>query len=111
MREILKEADPDAATFRNRWNAAITRKDSNALRRLVFGSEAHDQPAVTVALLGEQLTEIDAADAVKFLKEANERHPADFWILFKLAYACQVSNPPLNADAAALLYGGAGIAP
>ncbi len=99
LRDILKAADPDPTTFRNRWNAAIERKDLNAQRHLAFSSEVADQPTVRVVLLGSQLTKIDAADAVRFLKEANERRPGDFWILFRLGHACRLSTPPQTDDA------------
>jgi tetratricopeptide (TPR) repeat protein/serine/threonine protein kinase len=99
LRDVLKAADPDPATFRNRWNAAMTKKDEEALHNLAFSPEARNQPAVRVALLGWQLTSINAADAVKFLKDANDRRPGDFWILFRLGHACRRTTPPLTDDA------------
>jgi tetratricopeptide (TPR) repeat protein/serine/threonine protein kinase len=99
LRNVLKTADPDPAAFRNRWNAAMTKKDEEALHNLAFSPEAAKQPAVRVALLGWQLTSINSGDAVKFLKEANDRRPGDFWILFRLGHACRQTSPPLTDDA------------
>ena len=34
------------------------------------------------------------------LREGQRRHPADFWLAFELALACERRQPPLNDDAA-----------
>ena len=36
---------------------------------------------------------------MKFLREANERRPGDFWIAFELAWACQTTKPPATDEA------------
>ena len=100
LRGILRAAEPDLTTFRNRWNAALAQNDGDGLRHLAFGQEAGNQPAVMVVLMGRQLTQVNAEDAVKFLKATNERHPGDFWTLSELGYACLESKPPRMDEAA-----------
>ena len=104
LRGILKAADPDVTTFRNRWNAAMAQKDWDGLRHLAFGPEASTQPAARVALLGKQLTEAgSAADAVQLLKKVNEQRPGDFWIIFELAHGYSKMKPPAMDEAIRLL--------
>ena len=50
-------------------------------------------------MAGSYATLGDATEAVKFLKEANERRPGDFWIDFELAYACEQTKPPATDEA------------
>ncbi len=100
LRGVLKAADPDPTSFRNRYRMIVARKHWIGLRKLAADSEAKTQPAATLASLGRQLTATDgAAEAVEFLKEANEIHPGDFWIAFELAYASSKKEPPATDEA------------
>jgi tetratricopeptide (TPR) repeat protein len=100
LRRIVQAADPDPASWRNRWTAAARRKDLDVLRRLALSPEAKDQPTARLVLIGRTLIELGAAaEAVKFLKEANEQRPGDFWIAFQLAYACSKTKPPATDEA------------
>ena len=100
FRRVLQAADPDPASFPNRGDAALEKKDVDGLRRLADSSEAQDQPTVRLVMLARDLTELNAtAEAVKLLKEANERRPGDFWIVFELAYAYGKMKPPMTGEA------------
>jgi serine/threonine-protein kinase len=100
IRAILQAADPDPASFRNRWNAAAKQKDVDGLRRLAAAAEAQEQPAVRLVDFARTLVQLGAApEAVKLLKEANERHPGDFWIVFELAFACESTKPTATDEA------------
>jgi tetratricopeptide (TPR) repeat protein/tRNA A-37 threonylcarbamoyl transferase component Bud32 len=99
-RVILQAADPDPASVRNRWNAAMEKKDLDGLRRLATSSEVRDQPTVRLVAFARTLTELGAApEAVKFLKDANEQRPGDFWIAFELANACYATKPSATDEA------------
>ena len=50
LRRVLQAADPDPSSFRNRWNAALYKKDVDGLRRLAGSSEARDQPTARLVI-------------------------------------------------------------
>ena len=100
LREIIRAADPDPGSYRNRSQAMLDRKDWDGLRLLAFGSGATTPPGASLEWLGRKLKNADAAsEAVKFLKEATDRRPGDFWVVFELAYACRKTTPPATDEA------------
>ena len=100
LRGVLQAADPDPTSWRNRWNKAAAQEDLDSLGRLATSSEAKNQPTIRLVLFASTLTELGAAaEAVRFLKDANERRPGDFWIAFELAVACQSMKPPAADEA------------
>ncbi len=109
LRAVLPEAGtPTPPSFRNRWNAAVGKKDVDALRVLATNSEAMNQPMVRLVTFGRTLSDLGAApEAVKFLKAANERHPGDFWINFELGWASAQTKPAGHGAGDPLLHGGA----
>ncbi len=60
LRDVLKTADPDPAAFRNRWNAAMTKKDEEA------ASQSRLQP-------GGRQTARGAGGAARLATDVNQR--------------------------------------
>ncbi|HVS34478.1 MAG TPA: tetratricopeptide repeat protein [Gemmataceae bacterium] len=100
LHAIVAAADADPTSLRSRCDALIAKKDWQGLHQLAFGDEGKYIPAARLASLGWIIrAEGGAEAAVSFLKEANRRHPSDYWIAFELAAACRTSKPPAAAEA------------
>ena len=90
---IARVADPDP--FRNQLRDAWEGRDVQALEHLAASEKAADLPAATVVLLGDALADTGASQAaVALLRQAQFRHPADFWINQTLASALHRMQPP-----------------
>jgi tetratricopeptide (TPR) repeat protein len=86
--EVLRAADPDSASFRNRWRTAIDREDRAVLERLAAEAERRSLPVATVVNLARDLAGLnDVKMAISLLREAHWRHPEDFWLNIMLASA------------------------
>jgi tetratricopeptide (TPR) repeat protein len=84
LREVARRADPDP--WRNRLRDALAKKDRKALRALADDVARPAQPVVTLVALAAGLGEAgDAAGAVAVLRQAQRRHPGDFWVNHELA--------------------------
>jgi serine/threonine-protein kinase len=96
---IAREADPDR--WRNALRAALVRKDLPTLRALARDAKnVAGQPASSLFLLGIAL--MGAGDwpaGVRWLREAQERYPGDFWINHWLGYYLLGSKPPQTDEA------------
>ncbi|MEK6262212.1 MAG: tetratricopeptide repeat protein, partial [Planctomycetota bacterium] len=92
----LADRDPLRAAFR----AAYKRNDKDALAKLAVDPKISAQQPGTVHLLAVMLGDSgQVPSAVKLLEEAQQRHPADFWINYKLAFYLRRLDPPRHADA------------
>jgi tetratricopeptide (TPR) repeat protein len=89
---VARAADPDP--WRNKIRDALLRKDRPALKQLAANADLATQPPTTVGLLAAGLARAgDDAEAVRVLRRAWWRHPADFWINFQLATSLTQLRP------------------
>jgi tetratricopeptide (TPR) repeat protein len=85
---LARAADPD--DWRTRLRDAWARKDGKALRQLAASAQASELPPSTLALVGDLLEQAGAVEqAEDWLRRAQQRHPADFWINQDLALLLQ----------------------
>jgi tetratricopeptide (TPR) repeat protein len=81
---IARRADPDP--WRNRLRDAVQKGDARLLKQLVGDADLGNQHPVTVVLLADALVRAgNATEAVAVLRQAQRRHPDDFWINHQLA--------------------------
>jgi tetratricopeptide (TPR) repeat protein len=88
----------DSDSWRTQLREAMEKTDRQALRKLATSEGVFDLPVVTLNLLGIFLMNDREAGALKemFLREAQRRHPDDFWLnglLVDLFSAMQTSRP------------------
>jgi tetratricopeptide (TPR) repeat protein len=82
--EVARRADPDP--WRNRLRDAAQKRDRKALQALAADAAMPAQPASTLVVLARRLgLSGDAAGAVAVLRQAQQRHPGDFWVNHELA--------------------------
>jgi serine/threonine-protein kinase len=94
---VARRADNDP--WRQRLRDAKVRKDGAALEPLAAGKGVLiQQPAAHLAELGFALWKVGRrAAAVQFLRQAQQRHPADLWINNELG--CQLLKTGARAEA------------
>jgi serine/threonine protein kinase/Flp pilus assembly protein TadD len=81
---LARAADSD--DLRNRLRDALERRDVQALNQLAAGGGVAELPPSTLALLGDALGQSGAVEeAVVVFRQGQRRHPANFWINYKLA--------------------------
>jgi len=92
LRAVLDAADDDP--WRRAFRDARTRNDLAKLAQLSRAPGATDQPPVLVSGLGGTLL-LDgrAEEASAFLREAQRRHPGDFWINYLLGIYLEQDHP------------------
>ena len=83
--QIARLADPDP--WRDRLRDAIERGDDAALSNLAAERDVVEQPPPTVLLLVRAIEahHHNSEKAIEILRQAQLRHPSDFWINFQLA--------------------------
>src|SRR5262249_25953477 len=68
---------------------------ARALKELAAAEQTANLPPSTLVLLGTALLETGAGEqAVVLLRQAQRRHPGDFWINFQLAHCLAERKPP-----------------
>ncbi len=83
LREVLDRADDDA--WRHAFRKALLQKDTKKLSELAHASEASAQPpGVVTWLAAAMLLNTYKYEAQEFMREAQQRHPNDFWINYQL---------------------------
>jgi tetratricopeptide (TPR) repeat protein len=93
---IVRRADPDV--WRGRLRDAFQRQDRRAVAELAQDKEVLAQAPATVVLLGAALRCTDQGPlAAAALRQAQRRHPTDFWINYNLA--SYLSNPAQAGEA------------
>jgi tetratricopeptide (TPR) repeat protein len=91
----LKDADP----WGQRVFEAIDQHDGAGLARLAQQPEALRQPPTRLVQFAQYLAKTDIRSAVEFLRQAQQRHPSDFWINHWLAFNLCRMNPPRDDEA------------
>jgi len=82
--QVAREADSNE--FRNQVRLAVEQGDASALKALAHADQAKDLAPGTLDLLADALRWFgDKQEAVALLREAQRRHPGDFWINGDLA--------------------------
>jgi serine/threonine-protein kinase len=97
--EVLSAADPDPASFRNRWRAAAQKKDRAALVKLAELPEVETLPPVRLALVGDELVADVVPETIQLLRRARDRYPSDSWLNFWLAYDLWKMEPARKDEA------------
>jgi tetratricopeptide (TPR) repeat protein len=83
LRDVLDRADDD--NWRHAFREALVEKDEEKLRALVRAPEALAQPpGVVSGLAAAMLLNMYKDEAQAFMREAQQRHPGDFWINYLL---------------------------
>jgi serine/threonine-protein kinase len=84
---LLAVADAaDDSVWRRELRRACRRGDRQAICDLAARPEALEQPAEVLTLLGEGLVQVRREEeAIRLLRAALRRHPADFWLCHDLA--------------------------
>jgi tetratricopeptide (TPR) repeat protein/tRNA A-37 threonylcarbamoyl transferase component Bud32 len=96
---VARLADPDA--WRTRVREALERRDRQALLGVATLEEVFDLPTVTLSVLGSAfLVDKEArGPAEVFLREAQRRHPNDFWLNYNLLRFFRDMQPPRVEEA------------
>src|SRR5262249_39565838 len=78
-------ADPDPDAGRNQLRDALEGQDPKALEKLAAAGAAGEWPPATLLLLAQLSRDTPASErVVDLLRQAQQRHPADFWINHEL---------------------------
>src|SRR5262249_59217991 len=76
----------DESAWRQKFRRAVLGKDAEQMKALAGRAEAREQPPAVLVWLGGALTDAGLAEeAAVLLRQAQQRHPDDFWINFDLA--------------------------
>ncbi len=98
LRAVADQADDDP--WRRRLREAVVRGDRAALEGLAEEEGALSQPPTSLVLLADALWNAGNLAAVeRLLRQAQVRHPADFWFNIELASVLYEKNPPDTAEA------------
>jgi serine/threonine-protein kinase len=85
LRALLDQADDD--DWRRDFRAALAAGDAEKLRTLARADGAGAQPPVVLSgLAGSLLGSDHRLEALALLREAQQRHPEDFWINYLLGH-------------------------
>jgi tetratricopeptide (TPR) repeat protein len=89
---VSRAADPDP--WRNRLRGALEGKGLTSLAKLAAAARGDRLPPATVVLLARLTAGTGAAErVVVLLRQARQRHPADFWINHELGYCLSKLRP------------------
>ncbi len=89
---VLDRADDDQ--WRQEYRKALVAQDIGKLKVLATAPEAADQPPVVLSgLCGRLLGANHRQEALALLREAQQRHPADFWINYLLGHYWERERP------------------
>jgi len=103
LMELIQAAEP-RDTFRARWRAAVTRRDTDELRKLVKESAVESLPPSAVCNLAEDLKNLKESPAAeRLLRTAQERKPADFWLNHDLGVLLREQVPTRAQEAVGYL--------
>src|SRR5262249_50628934 len=83
LRDVLDRADDDE--WRYAFREALVEKDARKLSALAHAPAASAQPPVVVSGLGGTMMGFELKnEALALVREAQQRHPQDFWINYLL---------------------------
>jgi serine/threonine-protein kinase len=92
LRDVLDRADDD--DWRRAFRDALVDRDADKLNALAHAPGASGQPPVIVSgLVGAMLGDKHKHQALVLLREAQERHPGDFWINYLLGKILSQERP------------------
>jgi serine/threonine protein kinase/tetratricopeptide (TPR) repeat protein len=96
---VARLADDDA--WRTRVRAAVEKKDGAVLRELAASEDVFGLPVATLSVLGSMLMrdKDTRGPAEVFLREAQRRHPNDFWLNAYLGQLFLRMQPPQREEA------------
>jgi Flp pilus assembly protein TadD len=95
---VARQADPDP--WRSRLRVAFEQRDWKALKRLAQVDGGQDQPPATLVFLATLLRHAGEVPlAIEVLRQAQRRHPHDFWITHQLALALTQLEPARTDEA------------
>jgi serine/threonine-protein kinase len=92
LRDLVDECDPDE--WRRAVRSAMAAGNADGLRTLSAAAEAPGQPPVILSGLANALVDARHAEAAQaMLREAQQRHPGDFWINYQLGQFAEGERP------------------
>jgi serine/threonine-protein kinase len=92
LRAVVEAADDNE--WRRAVREAVAAKDGAKLKSLVSAPEALAQPPVVISGLGNALANGALGEEARtLLREAQRRHPGDFWINYQLGEFLQQDRP------------------
>jgi serine/threonine protein kinase/Flp pilus assembly protein TadD len=100
---IARHVEPE--TSRNQLREMVLNRDYTAIEQLVRSMKPEELPKATLVLVGRQVarwtqTSGKASGAMlEFLRRAQRRFPAEFWINNQLAFALTRAQPPRLEEA------------
>jgi serine/threonine-protein kinase len=101
---VLQAADPDAGSWRRRWQQAAQMQDGPALAALARQAEARALPAADVVNLALDLQRFqEVKTAAELLRQGQACYPQDFWINHNLGIVLGKLTPPQREEAARYL--------
>jgi tetratricopeptide (TPR) repeat protein len=110
LRAVADAADDSA--WRRAFRAAALAKDARELKALAGQAKALDQPPGVLAGLGSVLADTGLwKEAEAILRQAQQRHPGDFWINYNLGHLLHFCPTPRNTEAVGYLRAAVAIRP
>lgn len=107
---VARLADEDV--WRQRLRDPAVWKDKQALKHLAKEEGALAQPPLTAQILARYLFRAsEPADAVGVLRQAQQRHPGNFWVNYHLAVSLMVSEPSRDEEAIGFLRAAVAVRP
>ena len=92
LRDVLDRADDD--DWRRAFRKSLVNKNADELIVLAAEPAAPDQPPVVLSCLGAALVDDKYKNkALVLLRQAQQRHPGDFWINYLLGQYCSQERP------------------
>jgi len=92
VRAVVERADDDP--WRAEVRRAVADRDADRLKELAMAPEASAQPPVVLSGLTNILLSVEQREAARsLLREAQQRHPGDFWINYQLGEFLQQEHP------------------
>jgi tetratricopeptide (TPR) repeat protein len=97
--QVARAADPDP--WRTQVREAIEREDWKGLQQLAVCGGVFQLSLATLSVVGSALLEGGTTDRAveEFLREAQRRHPDDFWLNHNLYKYCKSLPPPQRTEA------------
>jgi serine/threonine protein kinase/tetratricopeptide (TPR) repeat protein len=109
LRQVADAADDNS--WRRAFRKAAFASDGKQLKKLASERDVLDQPAAVIACLGSVLhSHHFDAEAVTVLRQAQQQHPADFWINYLLGHTLLLCSPSRQSPEQALGYCRAAVA-
>jgi serine/threonine protein kinase/Flp pilus assembly protein TadD len=110
LASLARAADPDP--YRNQLRDALEKNERKRLEELAASEAVFTLPSSTIVLLARALADLKAeSSAITLLRQAQIRHPDDFWINTNLGLRLDEMHPPRSAEAARFFMSAMGLRP